>query len=257
MEEALELMLRKLENDVVEVKTRLRMGEDVGELVELKGVLGAALDLCERKEQKKGEEDEGDGSGFYFVVLDRIVQMKSFMSPPGTGEGARDGEGGGIERVLHGLLEQLVMKIVESGSRVALPYIVDKISIAGNKLGQFREIISTIFEMHRKEIRFYNRAEGMVLKSVEDLSEMKRKVEFKGGRAGGGAKVEGTGDGGGGRRSRGPAGWGRRGRRVIRGGAARRAVKNNNDDDELTQQRLIIRGGGRLENAQFVGTVAL
>ena len=58
MEGALELMLRKLENDLVAVKTKIRMGENVRDTEELHGVLGAALDLCERKEEEGGGEEK-------------------------------------------------------------------------------------------------------------------------------------------------------------------------------------------------------
>ena len=177
------------------------------------------------------------------------------MSSGGEGIGGGD-RGEGIERVLHDLLEQLVMRIVESGSRVALPYIVDKISTTGNRLGQFREIISTIFDMHRKEIQFYNRAEGVVLKSVQDLMEMKRRVEFKGGRIGEVDATEGAEVVGARMLWRGKTGWGRRGRKMVRGGAARKVIRDlKSEGREDKVERLFLRGGGKLVNAQFVGTV--
>jgi hypothetical protein len=252
VDEALELMLRRLESDLMEIKTRMRAGEDGLEEVvgRLGKVLNASLDLCQRNEG--GEE--GKEGVLYFIVLDRLMHLKTFL---GMGEG---GGGGGEERlaaVLHDLLHQLVLRIVSSNSSIVLANIVERVTMAGNVLGDFRDILEAIMESCIFEVNVCDAAEVVVMEGMVELKREKEREELRGMR---GEDVGvravgkgGRGTGGGRRKGRGgsgDSGWlGRRGGRYRKFGW--KGGRGGGGEGGAGKLRFV--GGGDINQPTFVG----
>ena len=158
------------------VKTATSAYNDTKEAKSVRQILTVALDLCERN-SSSSSNNSGHGSQLWFNVLDRLINAKGFLRL--SKESPEHSEI--MLNVLSNLLKMTMERMV---SNVALPDLVKKITTdhAGNRLGEFREMISTMLSTYGSELEVCNSAVNVMNNDVQKLLRMKYSLKVCGAR---------------------------------------------------------------------------
>ena len=217
--------------------------------------LETALDLCQRNEMGSEQGKEGK---LYFVVLDRLIQLKDFLrldsADSAVGKGSTL-----LTKILHDLLQQLVLRIVSSNSSIVLTNIVERVTTDGNLLGDFRDILGAIMGSCLFEVNVCDAAEGVMVEDLGELRAKKKEAELRGlrGASEEAQAVSNSPPAAEGRSSSGDAtsrfGKGRAsGGPFSRGNRITRKVARSRENKAALMK---ITGGMDVERAQFVGNI--
>jgi len=151
-----------------------RKHRDVKEVQSVRQILTVALDLCERNSGPSSSKN-GHGSQLWFNVLDRLINAKGFLRlskelPEHS------------EMMLNVLSDLLKMTMQRMVSNVALPDLVRKITTdhAGNRLGEFREMITTMLNTYVSELDVSSSAADVMNYDVHQLSMKKLNLQMCG-----------------------------------------------------------------------------
>jgi len=144
---------------------------------EIKGVtqiLVVALDLCERNSGHEAAKRE-HGSQLWFNVLDRLINAKGFLRL--AKELPQHAQV--VSTVLSELLQLTMQRMV---SNVPLPDLVRKITTdhAGNRLGEFREMIMSMLKTYSFELDVCTSAVEVMHQDVKHMSMEKRRLKLQG-----------------------------------------------------------------------------
>ena len=135
----------------------------------MKQILVVALDLCERN------SGATVGSRLWFNVLDRLINAKGFLRL--VKELPEHAEV--MSKVLSELLQLTMQRMV---SNVPLPDLVHKITTdhAGNRLGEFREMIVSMLKTYNLELAVFSNAAEIMYQDMRGMSVRKHglKVSF-------------------------------------------------------------------------------
>ena len=136
-------------------------------------ILTFGLDLCERNSGASSQHEHG--SQLWFNVLDRLINAKGFLRL--TKELPEHSTI--MLNVLSDLLRTTMQRMV---SNVPLPDLVRKITIdhAGNRLGEFRELITTMLNTYISEMNVCKGAVTAMYSDVHDMSASKLKLMIRG-----------------------------------------------------------------------------
>jgi hypothetical protein len=147
---------------------------DIKETQSVRQILTVALDLCERNSSSSSNKS-GHGSQLWFNVLDRLINAKGFLRL--SKELPEHSEI--MLNVLSNLLKMTMQRMV---SNVALPDLVRKITTdhSGNRLGEFREMISTMLSTYVSELEICSSAVDVMNDDVCKLLAMKFSLKMRG-----------------------------------------------------------------------------
>lgn len=139
----------------------------------MKQILVVSLDLCERNSGSASEH----GSQFWFNVLDRLVNAKGFLRLAKE----MPEHGAVMSGVLSELLRMTMQRMV---SKVPLPDLLRKITVdhAGNRLGEFREMIGTMLRTYGSELDVCAGAGEAMRMDVRSMAQKKRRLKVQGSR---------------------------------------------------------------------------
>ena len=155
------------------MKTAKSAYHDTKEAQSVRQILTVALDLCERN--SSSTSNSGHGSQLWFNVLDRLINAKGFLRL--SKELPEHSEI--MLNVLSNLLKMTMERMV---SNVALPDLVRKITRdhAGNRLGEFREMISTMLGTYASELEICSSAVNVMNKDVQELMKLRYRLKMRG-----------------------------------------------------------------------------
>eukprot|EP01083_Nonionella_stella_P075429 205069_1 len=136
-------------------------------------MLTVALDLCERNSGPSSNSEHG--SQLWFNVLDRLINAKGFLR---LSKELQEHSAIMLD-VLSDLLRMTMHRMV---SNVALPDLVRKITTdhAGSRLGEFREMITTMLKTYLSELDVCSRAVEVLLHDVQKMSMIEFRLKVRG-----------------------------------------------------------------------------
>ena len=138
------------------------------EIEVVKQILVVSLDICERNSGTSSEH----GSQFWFNVLDRLINAKGFLR---LAKEMPD-HSAAMLGVLSELLRMTMQRMV---SKVPLPDLLRKITVdhAGNRLGEFREMIVTMLRTYCSELDICTSATQAMQLDFRQMSQEKRRLK--------------------------------------------------------------------------------
>ena len=156
------------------IKTAKSAYHDTKEAQLVRKILTVALDLCERNSSSSAS-NSGHGSQLWFNVLDRLINAKGFLRL--SKELPEHSEI--MLNVLSNLLKMTMERMV---SNVSLPDLVRKITTdhSGNRLGEFREMITTMLSTYASELEVCSSAVNVMNDDVHKLFRMKFSLKMSG-----------------------------------------------------------------------------
>jgi len=142
---------------------------------------------------KMCEELGAEGEGCWFLILDRLLNLKGIIMI--TNEAPQNVWI--MKSVYGGLMKLLMSHVVENvGSGV----LVGKLCEAGNRLGEFRDVLRGILEGYKGDVEVCRVVEGVVALEERKMAELKlggmkrgERVREWGGGGGGGGRGGGEG----------------------------------------------------------------
>ncbi|KAL7552323.1 hypothetical protein ACHAWF_015556, partial [Thalassiosira exigua] len=191
---ALKLMLEALDERIIRLADTLRhsgftphltrdskftvdQNEEAGkEVAQIKQILSAVLDLCERNKNDTLTLDNERGPLLWFHVLDRLVNAKSL---PRISKDSTDHTSAAISNVLSELLLMTMQRMI---SNVSLFEIMHKITVdhAGNDLGEFREMLVSMLKTYSSELDVCSSAVDVMYYDIRVMSYEKKKLKVRG-----------------------------------------------------------------------------
>eukprot|EP00550_Attheya_septentrionalis_P011433 CAMPEP_0198305396 /NCGR_PEP_ID=MMETSP1449-20131203/57882_1 /TAXON_ID=420275 /ORGANISM="Attheya septentrionalis, Strain CCMP2084" /LENGTH=1809 /DNA_ID=CAMNT_0044007929 /DNA_START=135 /DNA_END=5564 /DNA_ORIENTATION=- len=144
------------------------------EIQGVKQILIVALDLCERNSGATSAKSE-HGSQLWFNVLDRLINAKGFLR---LAKELPD-----HCKIMSDLLKELLLMTMQRMvSSVPLPDLLRKITTdhAGNRLGEFREMVVSMLQTYSFELDVCTSAVHVMHEDVKSMSQEKRRLKVRG-----------------------------------------------------------------------------
>lgn len=146
------------------------------EIVRIKQILSAVLDLCERNKNDHLTLDNERGPLLWFHVLDRLVSAKTLLRIPKDSTQRISVE---LSTVLS---EMLLMTMQRMISNVSLFELMHKITNdhAGSDLGEFREMLVSMLKTYSSELDVCSSAVDVMYYDIQRMSYEKKNLKVRG-----------------------------------------------------------------------------
>ena len=147
------------------------------EIVRIRQILSAVLDLCERnKNDHLTLDNERDGPLLWFHVLDRLVNAKTLLRIPNDSTQRISVELSSV------LSEMLLMAMQRMISNVSLFELMHKITNdhAGSDLGEFREMLVSMLKTYSSELDVCSSAVDVMYYDIQRMSYEKKNLKVRG-----------------------------------------------------------------------------
>ena len=147
------------------------------EIVRIKQVLSAVLDLCERnKNDHLTSLDNEHGPLLWFHVLDRLVNAKSLLdiTKDSTLRVSVD-----LSTVLSELLLMTMQRMISNVSLFELMHKITK-DYAGSDLGEFREMLVSMLKTYSSELDVCSSAVDVMQYDIRQMSYEKKRLKVRG-----------------------------------------------------------------------------
>lgn len=147
------------------------------EIVRIKQILSAVLDLCERnKNDHLTSLDHERGPLLWFHVLDRLVNAKTLLSISKNTTELLSVE---LSTVLSELLLMTMQRMISNVSLFDLMHKITK-DHAGSDLGEFREMLVSMLKTYSSELDVCSKAVDVMYYDIRCMAYEKKKLKVQG-----------------------------------------------------------------------------
>ena len=143
---------------------------------QIKQILSAALDLCERNKNDHLTLENERGPLLWFHLLDRLVNSKSLLR---ISKDSSDHSSVALSTVLSELLLMTMQRMISNVSLYDLMHKITK-DHARSDLGEFREMLVSMLKTYSSELDVCSNAVNVMYYDIRNMSYEKKRVKVRG-----------------------------------------------------------------------------